>query len=74
MMHSCLGKSLFGAEVCKRRALDVSEDGVLQEAGSLRLVLADALDLSLSDAQPLEQRGDLALFVQKGLSVGGAEN
>lgn len=60
--------------MCKRRALDVSENGVLQEAGSLRLVLTYALDLSFSDAQPLEQRGDLALFVQKGLSVGGAEN
>lgn len=60
--------------MCKRRALDVSENGVLEEAGSLRLVLANALDLSFSNAQPLQQRGDLTLFVQKGLSVGGAEN
>ncbi len=76
-MHSCKAacwKSLLGAEVSERRALDVREDGVLEEAGSLDLVLTDALDLSFSNAQTLQQRRDLALFVQKGLSVGGAQN
>lgn len=66
--------SLFGAEVSERRALDVCENGVLEEAGSLGLVLTYALDLSFSNAQPLKQRRDLTLFVQKGLSVGGTEN
>ncbi len=67
-------KSLVGAEVSERRALDVREDGVLEEAGSLGLVLTHALDLSFSNAQTLQQRRHLALFVQKGFSVDGAQD
>lgn len=66
--------SLFRAEVCERGSLDVGENGILEEAGSLGFILTNALNLSFSNTQALKQRGDLTFFVQKGLSVGGAEN
>lgn len=66
--------SLFRAEVCERGSLDVGVNGILEEAGSLGFVLTHALNLSFSNPQSLKQRGDLTFFVQKGLSVGSAEN
>lgn len=63
------GSFLEAAVVSQRRTVNVREDGTLQIAGSVGLILPNPMDLCLLQPQLLQHGRHLALFVQKSLPV-----
>lgn len=63
------GSFLGAAVLSQRRALNIGEDGALQVAGSVGLVLPHPLDLCVLQPQLLQHGRHLAFFVEERLPV-----